>query len=189
MDTRVVRTINSINNAFIVLRAKKPIEKITIKELCELASLNKATFYQHYHDIYDLEASLQREAVDSIMESIPHPEILISDPKLGINSIITAILSEERLISILFSDERLYLLRDSLEKRIKLAIVEYYPELLDNLESDILLSILIQGSFDAYFSHKKEDISTVVSTLVRINCKLIEALNIKALNFAVSGEN
>lgn len=51
MDLRIERTRKSIINAFIELRAHKPIEKITVKELAERAYINKATFYSHYfHD-------------------------------------------------------------------------------------------------------------------------------------------
>ena len=52
MDLRVEKTRKSIINAFIALRAKKPLEKITIKELCEKAMINKSTFYSHNADIY-----------------------------------------------------------------------------------------------------------------------------------------
>ena len=54
MDLRTERTKRSIANAFLELRKQKDIEKITVKELAELAYINKATFYTHYHDIYDL---------------------------------------------------------------------------------------------------------------------------------------
>ena len=54
MDLRIQKTRNSIINAFLELRSRKPIEKITVTELAELAVINKATFYKHYKDIYDL---------------------------------------------------------------------------------------------------------------------------------------
>ena len=38
MDIRVVKTKNSIINAFLELRSQKAIEKITVKELCEKVS-------------------------------------------------------------------------------------------------------------------------------------------------------
>ena len=37
MDLRIQRTRKSIINAFIELRATKPLEKITVKELSDLA--------------------------------------------------------------------------------------------------------------------------------------------------------
>ena len=70
MDLRIERTKRSIINAFIELRAKKPLEKITVKELSELAYINKATFYSHFHDIYDLSEQLEEEAIMNILKNL-----------------------------------------------------------------------------------------------------------------------
>ena len=77
MDLRIERTRKCIKDAFIELRKTKPIEKITIKELAVLASINKATFYSHYTDIYDLSEQLEKETISSIVEKIPHIDCLI----------------------------------------------------------------------------------------------------------------
>ena len=44
MDLRIEKTEKAIKNAFIELRARKPLEKITVKELCAEACINKSTF-------------------------------------------------------------------------------------------------------------------------------------------------
>ena len=54
MDIRIEKTKQSIINAFIEIRSRKEVERITVKELCEKARINKSTFYAHYKDIYDL---------------------------------------------------------------------------------------------------------------------------------------
>ena len=41
-------------DSLIELMRTKPFEKITIRELCELANVNRSTFYLHYEDIYQL---------------------------------------------------------------------------------------------------------------------------------------
>ena len=74
MDIRIEKTRQSIINAFIELRSHKELERITIKELCEKARINKSTFYSHYHDIYHLSDTLETEVVVSIMENLSHPE-------------------------------------------------------------------------------------------------------------------
>ena len=74
MDLRVEKTKGSIVNAFLSLRAKKPLEKITVKELCQLARINKSTFYTHYPDIFALSYALEGEVVEAILADIPHPE-------------------------------------------------------------------------------------------------------------------
>ena len=74
MDLRIEKTERGIKNAFIELRSRKPLEKITVKELCESARINKSTFYAHYKDIYDLSDAMEEEVVQSIANSIQHPE-------------------------------------------------------------------------------------------------------------------
>ncbi|MBO5087305.1 MAG: TetR/AcrR family transcriptional regulator [Lachnospiraceae bacterium] len=71
MDKRVEKTQNAIKEAFMELRTKKPMEKITVTELCKLACINKSTFYDHYEDIYTLSERLEIETVVRIIESIP----------------------------------------------------------------------------------------------------------------------
>mgnify|MGYP000329139790 CR=1 FL=1 len=65
------KTKGSIVNAFLSLRAKKPLEKITVKELCQLARINKSTFYTHYPDIFALSYALEGEVVEAILADIP----------------------------------------------------------------------------------------------------------------------
>ena len=44
----------------------KPISRITIKELCENADINRATFYTHYNDQFDLLKSVEQELIADI---------------------------------------------------------------------------------------------------------------------------
>ena len=80
MDLRIEKTERGIKNAFIELRSRKSLEKITVKELCESARINKSTFYAHYKDIYDLSDAMEEEVVQSITNSIQHPEYLLEYP-------------------------------------------------------------------------------------------------------------
>lgn len=43
-----------MNNALINLLDKKDFEDITVKEICQTASVNRSTFYLHYENTYDL---------------------------------------------------------------------------------------------------------------------------------------
>lgn len=47
-DTRVQYTKDRLRDSLLHLLQKKPINKITIKELCDKAGLNRGTFYLHY---------------------------------------------------------------------------------------------------------------------------------------------
>ncbi len=69
-DARVRYTRNIIRKVFYELLSEKPVEKITVRELCERAEINRGTFYKHYMDIYDLRDSLEEEAVAKFIEQI-----------------------------------------------------------------------------------------------------------------------
>ena len=68
MDIRIQKTETAIKNAFMELRSRKPVEKITVKELCGLAQINKSTFYTHYDDIY---AALELGVKEMIYQKYP----------------------------------------------------------------------------------------------------------------------
>ena len=47
-------TLRIIRETFLELLAKQSIERISVGELCELADINRSTFYRHYADVYAL---------------------------------------------------------------------------------------------------------------------------------------
>jgi len=53
-DLRVLRTRKLIMDSFIELSGKKEFKDITIKDITTEAMINRATFYYHFEDIYDL---------------------------------------------------------------------------------------------------------------------------------------
>lgn len=53
-DPRVLRTRKLIMDSFIELSSKKEFKDITIKDITTEAMINRATFYYHFQDIYDL---------------------------------------------------------------------------------------------------------------------------------------
>ena len=52
-DARIRYTKMRIQNAFIKLLDEIPLNKITVKEVCKIAQINRATFYRYYKDPYD----------------------------------------------------------------------------------------------------------------------------------------
>lgn len=54
-----------IINSFKQLVEKKNIDKITVKEICELSDVNRQTFYNHFQDIFDIFKYIFQEEVFS----------------------------------------------------------------------------------------------------------------------------
>ncbi|MEL4105794.1 TetR-like C-terminal domain-containing protein [Oscillospiraceae bacterium WX1] len=65
-DRRVQYTKMVLQQSFIKLLSEKDISKIAIKEICEGANINRATFYAHYSDQYDLLHKIE----DGLFENI-----------------------------------------------------------------------------------------------------------------------
>ncbi|WP_068676690.1 TetR/AcrR family transcriptional regulator [Oceanobacillus sp. Castelsardo] len=53
-DPRILRTRKFIMDSFIELSSKKEFKDITVKDITTEAMINRATFYYHFDDIYDL---------------------------------------------------------------------------------------------------------------------------------------
>ncbi len=150
MDLRTERTKRSITNAFLELRKNKPLEKITVKELSELAFINKATFYTHYHDIYDLSDQIEDEFMDSVIKELPHPESIIADPTLATRELNAMLLAKKDITDILFSGSRQSKLSEKIYATLIKYIISNYPNEEHSLQKSIVLSIIIQGGFHAY---------------------------------------
>lgn len=71
-DARVRYTQKVLKDSLLQLLEKKPINKITVKEVCELAELNRATFYAHYTDCLDLLESIENEMLGGFEESLKY---------------------------------------------------------------------------------------------------------------------
>lgn len=175
MDLRVQRTRKNIINAFLKLRSKKPLEKISVKELAELAEINKATFYLHYKDVYDLSETLENELIENIFAGIEHPDAAVSNPKLFTRELADAFISHRAMIDIVFSGERSGILIDRIETRVKESIFDKYPDYRNNAEINILLTYSIKGGYYAFMENIGYDMNTLLSVL----CDMAECVTHK----------
>lgn len=66
MDRRNRKTEAAFTSALIYYLDKKDLNRITVKELCEYADMNRGTFYLHYLDIYDLMERTEQDMIDAV---------------------------------------------------------------------------------------------------------------------------
>ncbi len=59
-----------IRRAFAELLASKPIQNISVRELCEKADINRGTFYKYYTDIYFLLETIESETKQVFYDSL-----------------------------------------------------------------------------------------------------------------------
>ena len=77
IDPRTLRTRKLIMDAFIELSMKKDFKDFTIKDITTAATVNRATFYNHFLDKFDLLEKVLSESVmrEVIQEVSTHEEI------------------------------------------------------------------------------------------------------------------
>ncbi len=173
MDLREKKTKRSIQNAFLQLRSHKPLERITVKELSELAEISKGTFYLHYKDIYDLSEHLQNEVIQKILDSITRPELFLSAPAQFTQELCTAFYAHQSLNDILFRGTQASVLPLQIEEKMREYIYQLVPQAREQARLSILLSYQIQGGYYAYAdNHKRFGPECVLEVLSEIAEKL-----------------
>ena len=77
-DRRVRRTKKLLTQALTQLMQQKQVKEITVKELTDLADMNRGTFYLYYKDIFDMLEKIEDgifEALNSIVEQHEHEDV------------------------------------------------------------------------------------------------------------------
>ena len=65
-DRRTLKTQKAIRNALAELLMEKELRKVTVQDIADRAEINRATFYKHFLDIYDLYDKTEQEVLVEI---------------------------------------------------------------------------------------------------------------------------
>lgn len=90
MDLRIVKTKKQIKQAFLSLRDKYMPEKIKVKDICEIAMINKTTFYKHYEDSLELAEEIENSSLDALMNGFVQKKSLFDSPKAYVSGLLDA---------------------------------------------------------------------------------------------------
>lgn len=149
-DPRVARTKAMFEEALLSLMEEKDYEKITVKEISEKSTLNRATFYLHYYDKEDLLDQFLNEALQNLRESVeiknieykydsnnPHPifirvfEKMIEQNRfyqimLASGKVPSFIEAVKDVIGTLVKDGAQYIIEDNIEFKVRSDIANAY---------------------------------------------------------------
>ncbi|MGE7920467.1 TetR/AcrR family transcriptional regulator [Viridibacillus sp. NPDC093762] len=79
LDPRILRTRQLIMDAFMQLAVEKDFKDITIKDITTRATVNRATFYYHFYDKYDLlEKVLSEDVIKGVLKNVSSYESITS---------------------------------------------------------------------------------------------------------------
>ncbi|MDD4000172.1 MAG: TetR/AcrR family transcriptional regulator [Bacilli bacterium] len=118
------KTESAIKKALIYLyKKKKSIDKITVKELCEVANISRSTFYLHYKDLISIFESVGDIFVASLKQIIddllPNP---VYDFKDYINKMFDLIDESSELIKIALSLEYPFVYIDGIKNHLEMLL-------------------------------------------------------------------
>lgn len=101
----VRKTKRSLKRAFSELIKKKPIEKITVSELCEKAEVSNSTFYTHFHSIEAFVKSAAESIKNTYFEIARAIYNQLNDGQLNIKELLAYIESNQKLINLMVTND------------------------------------------------------------------------------------
>lgn len=99
-------TKEAIKEAFKKLLAEKPVDKITVKEICNSCGVHKNTFYYHFRDIPQLIEVILIEYADDFIAKYPD----VSSLEDCLSAVILFLQQNNLIIKHLSSTNNMYLL-------------------------------------------------------------------------------
>lgn len=146
VDARIRYTKHAIKQEFIALLEEKPIEKITVKRICEGAQINRATFYCYFDNPYDLLEKIENDLLDELEEKIRLAE---PDGFQGIIRIALAdIQSKPDYYQLLFSEAGDQQFRDRIFKICyegNLPVIEHFFPDMPKIQQEFLYYFIAEG--------------------------------------------
>lgn len=149
-DLRHKRNRITIEKSFMTLLEEKPLHRITVKEIAELAMINRNTFYLHYTNIEELYRQIEQKLLQQLPSYLPKEKTLSSDEMRQYFAQLVAAIQENREIYIiLFKNPQ----TNEFETKIKqtllapgLAVVKNYTSLPAEAAETISLRLDFIGS-------------------------------------------
>ncbi len=176
-DARVRYTKHVIKKAFLSLLIDKPVNKITVKEVCELAELNRATFYSHYTDCFDLLDSIEQELVDAFGESLKL--VSTTDVSILIEALYSMVDKNKIACQVLiFNGSNSSVIKKMIDLA-RQASIEYWKTYLrraTDVDLDMLYTHLSNGLMNVvvggYYKYSREEIIGFVNAMVKSSFSL-----------------
>ena len=119
-DARIIKTKSRLLETFKNLLGEKSFEKITIQEICERASVKRATFYKHFDDKYAflkyLVGSL-RDSFDSKLPKTVKPDATADYYVQYIHSLVGFLIENEAMVKNALESDVFFSLIDVIKEK------------------------------------------------------------------------
>lgn len=79
LDRRTKYSIRAIRSAMFELLETKPLDSITVTNICSVADVNRGTFYKYYRDVYDLFEKTENDFIEEIHALVTESQATCSE--------------------------------------------------------------------------------------------------------------
>lgn len=155
-DRRVIKTKRAIRNAFAALIAEKDLNDITIKDISDVADINRKTVYNYYGGIHEILDEIENELVSSfekVIQEIDFPRNL-ENPNKIFETLTDVINGDMEFYSQLMKiDANSHLVRkivSALKIRVKQTLAQQLPA--DKKKIELIADFITSGMLSAYQS-------------------------------------
>ncbi|MFE8696166.1 TetR/AcrR family transcriptional regulator [Cytobacillus sp. FJAT-53684] len=164
-DLRIIKTKDSLRHALLAILKQKPLETITIAELCREATINRGTFYLHYKEVHEVFKEYLEVIVEDLKQSYEEPyhktNYHIQNLEADMIKIFHHVKKYKNFYQIIF-DERIpmmyyYLLFDTIRSVMKESIEEHLEfdhsiqlNYLISYQTNAILGILLEWHRHGY---------------------------------------
>lgn len=144
-NQRIRLSKKMLKSALMELLKKKPVEKISIYELCETAQINRTTFYKYYGNQYDLLSDIENDIFEKFEEQLR----AYNDSSAHLHHVLDLILSDkENFITLINSvpDQEFSGKLFSLHT-VRAILNAQFPEKYNERQREYMYLFICQGSY------------------------------------------
>jgi len=178
IDRRISRTKKRLRESLTTLMQEKPVQSITVREIAELADINRSTFYLHYQYVYDMVTQIQddmfQEFNDVMMEVPENPTE--KDIFLLTEEIFTVIANNADLVMALLGKNGDVAFVEKLKELVKNRTFNDWSKLIHSSEKenfDYYYSFIISGFIGVIEKWLRTGLKETPTEMAEITRKLI----------------
>lgn len=178
--TRYTRA--AMRDALMDLLAERPLARISVKELCERADVNRSTFYAHYENIDELLRDVEDDTIAWVKGALD--DILSQPDPAGIGQVVERICQyiadNSRHLQVLmspkadlgFQQQLLGLIYSRPEAAAQLAAASGTGTATDPAEAEMRMRFAVSGAIGLLQHWLATDLRTPAPTIARIICAM-----------------
>lgn len=146
LDRRVRKTRQQLRHCLATLLKEKKIQEITVREITEMADLNRGTFYLHYKDVFDLLEKVELDLLDELDSALQKYQLsdINQNPSMIFTDVFLCVQDNAEMVQILLGENGDLNFVNRVKERVREKCLKDWVELFRSKDSNLF------EAFDAF---------------------------------------